>query len=135
METQENMKKPAGPDGKMVAAISIIMVVAGALGGIAMVTIPLGGINSAALMGPLNVIAVFPLFAGILVLVSAVCIITAGRNRTLWWLMPVGAAILIVGWLAACKIFLNVLEKHGRKAAAEQSAVFERDHADDASGV
>jgi hypothetical protein len=108
----ENDKKPAdGPAILMVAIISAVVFIAAFIGGLAMIAIPLGTWSPSVLMGPFNIIAVFPFFAVLLIAAAGVCIVTAIRKKTLWWLMPAGTVLLVIGWLASCRIFMNLVEK------------------------
>jgi hypothetical protein len=108
---EEEKKAVSGPNIKLVAIISGVIFGIAVISGFAMLALPLGGINSTVLMGPFNVIAVFPVFAVIFILAAVICVVAALNKPGFWWLMPVGTTILIIGWLASCKILLNLIEK------------------------
>lgn len=103
--------KSTGPSIKKVAIFSAILFVIAVAGGLAMIAVPFHSMNSALLMGPLQIISIFPFIAILLAAGSGFCIAMAFRKPNLWWLMPVGTCILAIGWLASCKIFLNLIEK------------------------
>jgi hypothetical protein len=106
----EDKKKAFLPAIKKVAVISSGLFILAFAGGLAMLAIPLNNYSLPVLTGPFQIILAFPFFTIIFIAVAAFCIVSAIKKPAMWWLMPVGTVVLIIGWLASCKIFLNLIE-------------------------